>query len=477
MARIICLAWLALSLWAQASVTVGWKVPIEFFAPDYETSSLVRKLEQPPGESPFFRPGDVLWDVSKARSWPTEADPFEPAEADPFEPADDPGGEAGDWKGDWAVWNARSGMVVARGSWEDIQRVERGIQFAGRPFVIRSTIHLARGGKGEERFSILSRSGEEASLLIDDIHLKIAATTSGSRTLGIADLAIAMDWPGDVDKSRWKLATNVTLLEGRRTLLARQGTGENAWEISLTVVREPVRGASDPEPRWIEMAGKLEPWRELPLGLKTFRKRLDDDRIVGMYPLDLNRLGGLGWLGGQFQEVPVPKDIGDLIEGPVLNMAGFFRDNGVDTKREGFLAGYHPPTSKLVVIGDSETQDLCEGILPGYCGLPGILWISTNESFGGWALTSRSGERASIVRSVNGKDDVSFEIEPILGGNGQLIDLSLKADILSGSTSRGRLESNLTLWVDQPLTVARHTSAKGEDIPVEIRFALLPYEE
>jgi hypothetical protein len=291
MARIVCFAWLALSLCVQASVTAAWKLPIERLAPDYETSSTIRKLDKPPAPSAFFQPGDVLWDVSKAWSWPQEGEVDE--EADPFEPDPDQGDKVpDDWEGEWVVWNSRSGMFVARGSWGDIRRVERGIEFAERPSLLRTTVQWEEAGKQVASLSLVTRSGEESSFSADGRSLKLTVVGSESRWSRAADVAAVVAWPGKEGGSRWEVLTGVTLMEGKRARLARQGSGADAWELFATVTKESVEGAAHNEARWIEVGGKLHLWKDPVFGEKNVRKRLDAGRIVAVYSFPRPLLAG-----------------------------------------------------------------------------------------------------------------------------------------------------------------------------------------
>ena len=475
MPRIILLAWLALSLCVPAAVTVAWKLPIERLAPDYETSSTIRKLDKPPARSAFFQPGDVLWDVSKAWPWPQEGEAVE--EADPFDPDPDRGDKLpDDWEGEWVVWNSRSGMFVARGSWGDIRRVERGIKFAERPTLLHTTVQWEEAGKQVASLSLVTRSGEESSFSADGRSLKLTVVGSASQWSRAVDMAAAVAWPGKEGGSRWEVLTGVTLMEGKRARLARQGSGADAWELFATVTKESVEGTAHDEARWIEMGGQLHLWKHPVFGERNVRKRLDADRIVAVYSVPPTLVSGIDEdkpnLG--LREVPAPEHLGDLIAEPLLDAAETLRSNGVDVSGQGFYAGYHPATFSLVVVGDAEVHDFCEAMFPVSRRLPGIMWISTNESFGSWGLTARSGERARIVRT-GGDGELLFEIEPTLGGNGHVMDLALKADIVQDAGSRGRLDSTVTLWADRPLTIGRRAAADGVEMPLEVSATVIPY--
>lgn len=138
----------------EASVTVAWKMPVESVAPAFADAP---PLGEPPGDSAFFQPGDKLWDLSKRVNWqrPDEVHPDD--QGDPFA-VTEPGFIDVDWKGDWIVWNPRSGMIVVRGSWHDVLVAEQVLGCGDQPNLIRTRIELK--GTGNPRIlSLVSRGG------------------------------------------------------------------------------------------------------------------------------------------------------------------------------------------------------------------------------------------------------------------------------------------------------------------------------
>lgn len=106
MFRLICAVLLLSAAAVHASMTAAWKVPVELYASLSEEGS--RKLTAPPGASAFFHPGDELWDIAEQVMWHSPAS------------LHDREGKPEPWPGEWLVWNARSGMIVARGSEIDL---------------------------------------------------------------------------------------------------------------------------------------------------------------------------------------------------------------------------------------------------------------------------------------------------------------------------------------------------------------------
>ena len=136
--KVLMMLFLAAAGIGHASVTVAWKMPVERVAPSFAESP---PLDKPPGDSAFFQPGDKLWDLSKEVIWRVPDDAKVEEEADPFA-VTEPGQVEVDWKGDWIVWNSRSGMIVARGSWHDVLVAEEVLGCEKLPKVIRARIEV-----------------------------------------------------------------------------------------------------------------------------------------------------------------------------------------------------------------------------------------------------------------------------------------------------------------------------------------------
>ena len=456
----------------RAEVTAAWKVPIGSRIPDHETDEKVRKLDKPPGESAFFEAGDELWDVSKALSWEVQVE--EAGGDDPFEARDLVPMKV-EWKGDWIVWNARSGMFIARGPWSQILLVGDVLGFEDQPIVLSSRFEIAEGDpSGDSKLmksrslSVMCRSGMNARARLDGFEVEVESMASASGE--ICDVRCHLSWPGRVENHRTDFQTGVTVREGVRTRLARQGMGPEVWEAWLTVSRELLDGTPFGKVRWIENADGIKPWTPFEPGGKNFRQSLGPNLELGIYPVPKNMLKVIAGKEG----VPSLPDVEDTVEiagrGRVslIDLRKPLREHGLKLDAAaGHFGGFEPRSCSVVIVADSANQDLAEEIFSmGYDGPPSQLWIETNGESGGWGLACRSGEKAVISRRAGKAAGLVFEIEPTLGGDDNIMDLRYKFDVVAGDRAMGRIESATTLYNGKPVRVATYSKEGMKDLEV-----------
>lgn len=476
MTRLLLILVLAFSGVGMAEVTAAWKVPIESRIPDYETDERVRKLAKPPGESAFFEAGDEIWEVSKALRWVIWALKVDEP-VDPFAEAER-AAKTVRWQGEWVVWNARSGMFVARGSWTDIQIVEEILGIPNEPIVLRSRIDVAEGDTGGDSkpgnfrsLSIVSRSGYEAKAEVEGVEVDFAICASVSE--GVSDAVCDLSWPAEANDRRWHVHTGVTVREEVRTRLARHGNGPGSWEVYLTVSRELPDGTPVAELRWIETAIGMETW--IGPGRKDIRETLGPNRELGIYPVPehfLSKLGGEEVVP-TLPDVEAPAELAEWVRGPLMDIEKLLRENGVKIDlAAGHFAGFDPRSNSVIFVADLVNQDIAEQIFSHGCSSPSPLWIETSRESGGWGLASRSGEKAGISRRSGDVTDLLFEIEPTLGGNREIMDLRYKFDVVAGDRAIGRIESATTLYNGKPVRVATYTKEGMEDLEVILTGAV-----
>jgi hypothetical protein len=261
----------------HASVTVAWKMPVERVVPSFAESP---PLAKPPGDSTFFQPGDKLWDLSKKMTWRVPDEAKVEGEVDPFAENGDGQVEV-DWKGDWLVWNSRSGMIVARGSWHDVLVAEQVLGCDELPKVVRARIEVNGSGKPRS-MSLVSRSGEKASLEMNGLRAEVEPVSSSDG--GAIDSPFRVSWPTEDGRGSWDVKTAVSLPEGSPCRIASHGTKGQGWELVVATEQELLDGTPWKQFRWLETADGLKPWpgsmaRRLPL-----HKQLDADRWLTVYP-------------------------------------------------------------------------------------------------------------------------------------------------------------------------------------------------
>jgi hypothetical protein len=438
MVRLLLIALFAIALPSTgiASITAAWKVPIDRLAPDHDKNPKVHKLKKPPGESGFFQAGDELWDVSKLldifergsdETFPD--DPFEesPTQESPTREKDPD--RVLPFPGDWAVWNARSGMLVARGNYSDLLHAQEACGYDNQPEAVRVTFELMKGDKmePEQALGVLALSGVTVSA--ESEGMKIELESSMNNESGFHELRLAVSWPAPGKDRRWDVSTALTCRDGVRFPIARHGTGEESWSLFGTVVLEHPDGTMAKDSRWIEtQPAGLRPWPVSISQREIVQLPVDDRRTIAWYrvPPDYTDLPPP-------RDLQAPADLEEWISGGFVDYLKVLGDNGVDTKSPGFFAGYDPDSSELVIVADSVNQQRILNLVKSVSVSPPTnIWVETNPDANTWGSMTRSGERAVIRLNETKTEIASFEVEPTSIRNGQLADLHCAVDVMEG---------------------------------------------
>jgi hypothetical protein len=460
----------------RAAVTVAWKVPIESHASDFRSDDRYRKLDQPPAASAFFQAGDELWDVSEAIPWPrgfkpTKTEPKDekgegkdPFAADPSEDWDWNGEPDGKWDGEWVVWNARSRMFIARGSWEDVRQIEAGLKFNGYLEVLRTKLELVEGGGLPRGVSLVSRSGEKAAIDVNGFKLEVEAQGGDRIAVNVATLSAS--WPSGEEGSVWELSTALNPTDAKRVRVAGYGEGVHGWELFASVQRERLDGTPLALARWIEERGGLVPW--------PVPKRREDSMLT--------REAGEGYklmllwagrnlplqLAGPGNEIPsvaveLPEKAADLLRGSVIDLRPHLAQNGIKLDDAREFAGFDPVSEHLLIITHDEGVDTIEEVFSGFTSYPGpCQWVATNPEAGGWHLTTLSGEKSTVARRKGGETELLFETELTVGNSDTTSELSYEL-----KPGKGKLmKSSTTLTRDVPREAGSFTAADGREVKV-----------
>ena len=357
MLRSVLLVWLCLTALVHASVTAAWKVPLNTIIKNPEANPAFKKLEKPPGESAFFQPEDELWDLSGVLEWTKRErveteDPFE-IEAYKTKPLV--------WAGDWIVWNERSKMVIASGNPVDLRDAEVVIGYQDLPVVIRTRCELV-AGEGDEKMrfiSLASQNGASVKASSDGMTAKIECESSPR---GWSDLRCQLSWPAQGEEGTWNVSTAVTIENGKRTLLARQGQGAGGWQLFGTISMESFDGTPQSETRWIESSRGPKPWDSGPRLLRPVRKPLNNGLHLGVFPVPEDLVERLGHDERELAHVKPPVEVDTWAWMPLVDVKEMLAQDGVGMNAEGSFAGFDL-RGVLVVISTAEEVDLVEQLL------------------------------------------------------------------------------------------------------------------
>ncbi|WP_367870785.1 hypothetical protein [Luteolibacter sp. Populi] len=478
-ARWIVFTLLLLAGAVQASVTAGWRMPIEAVVQGAKADEVLPRLEKPPGKSAFFEEGDVLRDLSKlvsaragniqlsgGKGHGDDANPFEEAKDEvPVKPGDP---AAGPWTGDWVVWNERSGMVVARGSYNDVFVVEESLGFPGLPRTILTKFELVCGDPARSWSLIVSAdSGGRIESEAEGVEVDTDAVSS--ETGEWVDQRFMVSW-AVADETFRDVTTAFLFKSGERTLIARQGSGASRWELFVTPTVELAGGLPVNEARRIERDGRVEFWPRKAGDHGRIVGRLDDGQESCLFPVPFRRAVWMsegGSSSGPFSRVTCPDAVGNWMRGEVADLREKLLPGNPGKLS---FAGYDSRSGRAMLVGDGEGFEWAEALLdPGlYCPAPPGLQIESNGEAGSWLLACRTGEKACISLRRGDEIQESFAVEPSI--KDEAVELRFTMDIMPESAVTGRIESMTVLMSGVPRVVGAGVPTGGGE---EVKFTLM----
>ncbi|MCW1884200.1 hypothetical protein OKA04_05620 [Luteolibacter flavescens] len=416
MVRIFVWALLVFCACADASITVAWKVPVEHFAPDYQANDKVRKLEQQPGESGFFEPGDELWDVSNLLWGGGDLQ-------DPFDEKDKDAESKKPWGGDWAVWNSRSGMLVARGGYFEILEAQRTCGYDMLPRRWLTKFELKRGPATTVLPVHSQAFGDMIKTRIEDVDIELDPALRPESSY----LRYSISWKQPGGDLTWYVVGEFEGRNDQEYLIARHGSGDSGWEIRATVSQDTIGDARPTEARWIEIGGKApQPWSEVEMGQPMFgRQRLAEDLSIAVYqaPPPFSKVSPPA-------DLQAPEHLREWIHGSFCDVRDeVLEELGIDPKAPGFFVGIETRTGQLVFVGPEAAHQVIarelESMIPGP---PLTILCETDERSGNWALRAGDGFKSMIALTRPGKDgeeDVqTFQIAPEVEGEEASVKVS-----------------------------------------------------
>lgn len=465
MIRLLLLMLLALPMAAQAAYTAAWKVPLETLAPDQARKEKIHKLEKPPGKSAFFAPGDELWDVSGILR-DKRLLPFGHAESE-AELEEETNVDRGPWKGQWAVWNARSGRLVARGSFQDLLKAEAAWEFKAAPVKIAYCLDWMRSGGAEpfQSINVVSESRERIEKEEGKISLHAEADYAESEKA--IDINLHVSWKVDGEAEGWDLGTSLQLTGGKKTLVAKHGRGETAWELYLTCKLQEPDGS---EPRLLEIkGGAIENW-------------FCDDFLVPLPPkVPLAEGRSIVWhripppfgeyrpgRPGAAADLEVPEPLRPWIASPLASApVKTLRERGIDVDAPGFFVGIEPIVWMLVVVADEKTQAAVAELVAAIIVKDDPpLFAETKPEQGNSGLAVRDRLKAVLSKVGTEEEETIFTVEPKRMAEGIEVKLVLKLG--DGNADDDYLETSAVLTPNQWQKVTDAKSPELREISIRV---------
>lgn len=441
---------------AARGAEVGWKTPFSGYSTaPLETSGAVR-IDAPPETSPFFAAGDELWDLKKV------------------------GPEGPRPTLEWLVWDATARCLVAKGEWAEIYRMHHLMGTPSYPTVCRVTVDAfetpadgswpADDAVPVASVGSLSRSGLKSTAQWSGggNSLEMEAETSFAESSSHAELRFSCvaEFCG---QPRLILNTAVSLDSGKPLWLARDYDGKRGIDLRAKAVLELLDGSPATERMMAREGEKLVSMNPPPRDFGPLKTASD---WISVFPLSTNE-----YFGSQSEIAPDPFaeplpgplkvwDIGKSVKPPeslapwvrhdILDARKFISNAYPDFSTTDSFAGYDP-ISELIYLSTAN-EEMAENfamLFEPSCVLPQPAILSvTLEGAGQHKLLAKSTQKASLLR-LTGKDTEvrSLEIEPILGVDGQLMEVRLFFQEGSGCSPAISVNSSATLIRGQPTEV------------------------
>lgn len=359
------LFWLITALSAFGVETVAWRIPLELVVDGGVDHPAVSRLDGAPGESGFLEPGDELWDLSRVAKGQTIANPEAILAAKPAENEDPFAWTRGvetrfeieevDFAGDFVIWNARSQMIVARGSLAQLHFLEDFVDLQSHPYGISTTFTLRSGG-AEKSLTIHSRSGEIASAKNQDFKVEIAPIAYPLNPFGeltfdteIADVGVStttfLGRDTETRVARWLIGDAEHALFTQYRLIT-------SWEIGIDeiqFVEEDGRILPQPDADALKLDGRV-----LPNGLRA--------RVIGYRP---TQLASFWPEDTAIRRLTLPERLEPWIPGGLLDLNPFVKAFGVTFEHPDAMVGYDALEDRVVAVNTPENLDIVEQIFTG----------------------------------------------------------------------------------------------------------------
>lgn len=425
------------------AVTAAWKVPLNTIIKNPEANPAFKKLDKPPGESDFFQQGDELWDMSGVLNWEkaiqSGLNGFD-KKVGPFGPIN--------WQGDWIVWNARSELVVASGSWGDLLLAEKVVGYKDLPKILRVRCELAAGERDAMRSEAIVSKNGSVQKISDKMTLKSECIDSGSGTI---ETSWMVSWRSPADDSlTWSVDSKVVMKDGEPAILARQGEGRDKWKLFGTVGIETSDGVRFSRTRWMESPKGVELWSPFSERVKPVLKPLGEGLQLGLIKVPADAFDDFaGDEEMRLTRVDVPPQAAGWIRGPMVDVKRVLAVSGIKIDKEGFFAGFDRKGC-LVVISHPETIGLIDDLMNmSTFDPPSQVWLESNVESGGWGLACLSGERGRILRARAEKEDGLFSFEAVWEGMDS-VKLRYTIDVLHDAKVVGGCDSATSLMLGVP---------------------------
>lgn len=451
--------WLSFACLAYGAEIVAWKTPLARYSWRHSGPEKQTRLTNPPEASLFFRSGDELWDLGKfPKDERIETDP-------PLE---------------WAVWNATTSTLVTKSDWNGIWQLHQKLRVSSLPKLCRVTMEifdapedgtpLSDKSAPLSKLSWTSRFQTKTEVKEETDERSIQAMTEasiGEDRFDLIDLLLEATIQAP-SQPKLNFKASLALRNGQPMWIARDFDGKQGLDLRITARVE----TNDATP--FQDAMRLQVGNEsqslVPSIIEPARHRVADNRwlsVASLSPDQLMEYDPSHKPGSQvdpfadppesptevrfnYQEVEVAEALRPWIGGRAFDLSQTIRNSGINMG-SGDSAGFDPIRGIVFLDSGSETElDKFEALFSGGCWLPAKNIRLSTEGSGHALLTTRSGTTASLTRTDSAnKTTKTVKIEPLVGENGDLIDLRIHSETRANTESGTLFNASNTLCVGQ----------------------------
>lgn len=440
--------WLVHALTAFGAETVAWRVPVALVVEGGLNHPAVSRLDEPPGKSAFFKQDDELWDLSRVTKGKIIADPSRLLAAepeDPFEPPEPhPGLETAqvDFKGDFAVWNTRSRMIIGRGTFAQLSVLADFINLESQPHRISTTFSLRSEGT-EKSLTLSTRSGERASARGRGFGVEMVANAYLSNPLG--DLTL------NVETAGFRINTTTIFRRDKKVRIARWTDGPTEHALFAKCRLITVWGDPVDQVQFVEADGRILP-RPRADALKLDGREFPDGLRARVFCLPPAGIGRLFREEAVIHRLTPPARMTPWIPRGLIDLKPAVEPHGVPVGHSGAVVGYDPLKAEVIAVHSPENLEILKQIFTGLePDTPQMIELEFRWPGGLASIVSPSGYKASLTRFTDDGEPAFLEIAPNFTSSRHWIDSDFNLSPPDGSFTAN---SSITAVPGKPVVIA-----------------------
>jgi hypothetical protein len=481
-----CLLILSCNALAFSAEILAWKTPISRIDTGGKASPRLERLDKPPEASPFFGKDDELWNVSFIM----------------------PNDEEVTDKLEWAVWNATSGRLVAKGSWVALFELQRHYDLENPPVQCRLKLDVYQvpadgsppDGSKQPSFSLsyIVRSGQKV----------VASNTEGDSSISVESETFFGDYSSVIDTRIFsqislpncpnlQIDSSISIENQVPVWFARNFNGKQGVDLMVTGILELADGTPFQDVIMRQEGDNMKPFSISDIHDSSGNIALGEKhRLVWLRP----PVGALEYLDNQkltdkdvdpfsgekidinkrlkFKEVKAPDILSPHFYGMVFDISDALKQNGIKVLDKDF-AGYDPKTFGIFMyssdIAELDKFEQLFMVLDGEYINRNV--VITSRGDGEMRLISRSGQKSSLSSlDLQSKKSRHFEVEPGFPENGSIIDLRCNFSEKIGEETIQSLDTSVTLEAGKFLKLFEKGKADGTKEAMEVKAEVFKHE-